>query len=375
MPKPTPLALGTTQRRSPRTRTPRTAAPAPAHTAPLPLPRQVRRKADPAKEQVREFVGKWRDNPAVASDASHDEIKGACARSRRARQQRRRPRLLRRAATGRVSPPWVCWAAGPAACLSPLTPLPAASLPRPPLRSRAPGAGRLLPEERAAHAAVGAGQGQRAGAPGGRRGGAAQAGGQGAGPVLRGAGGWVAGWVGGGVGPARVAACRARGGVALGLGGAALASCACGVTTSYAFKAFKRLHNAPVPASRAPCVVPVVAQWRTSSPATPGARRPQGTRPARADAVPLNELRVASPPAPPRPGPNRHAKPALAPPDPAGQPPRRACERAWRQHPAPRTAAAPSQRGRYQGSCRSAPDPRSASARSLAVRCWQQRCS
>jgi hypothetical protein len=35
----------------------------------------VRRKADPAKELVREFVGKWQDNAAVAGDASHDEMR------------------------------------------------------------------------------------------------------------------------------------------------------------------------------------------------------------------------------------------------------------------------------------------------------------
>lgn len=37
---------------------------------------QVRRTADPAKEQVREFVGKWRDDPAVRGDVSHSEIIG-----------------------------------------------------------------------------------------------------------------------------------------------------------------------------------------------------------------------------------------------------------------------------------------------------------
>lgn len=37
---------------------------------------EVRRKADPAKELVREFVGKWQDNPAVAGDPSHDEMRG-----------------------------------------------------------------------------------------------------------------------------------------------------------------------------------------------------------------------------------------------------------------------------------------------------------
>jgi hypothetical protein len=39
---------------------------------------QVRRKADPAKDLVREFVGKWQDNPAVAGDASHDEMRSEC---------------------------------------------------------------------------------------------------------------------------------------------------------------------------------------------------------------------------------------------------------------------------------------------------------
>ncbi len=37
---------------------------------------QVRRKADPVKEHVRAFVGKWRDDPRVSSDASHAEITG-----------------------------------------------------------------------------------------------------------------------------------------------------------------------------------------------------------------------------------------------------------------------------------------------------------
>lgn len=38
---------------------------------------QVRRKADPAKEAVREFVGRWRDDPAVVGSASHEAVKGA----------------------------------------------------------------------------------------------------------------------------------------------------------------------------------------------------------------------------------------------------------------------------------------------------------
>ncbi|KAF8055488.1 tmcC [Scenedesmus sp. PABB004] len=38
---------------------------------------EVRRKADGAKDLVKEFVGKWQDNGDVAFDASHDEMKGA----------------------------------------------------------------------------------------------------------------------------------------------------------------------------------------------------------------------------------------------------------------------------------------------------------
>ncbi|PNH09459.1 Kinesin-like protein KLP1 [Tetrabaena socialis] len=36
---------------------------------------EVRRKADPAKEAVREFVGRWRDNPRVTRDLTHVQIK------------------------------------------------------------------------------------------------------------------------------------------------------------------------------------------------------------------------------------------------------------------------------------------------------------
>jgi hypothetical protein len=36
----------------------------------------VRRKADGAKELVKEFVGKWRDNEAVIGDVTHTEMKG-----------------------------------------------------------------------------------------------------------------------------------------------------------------------------------------------------------------------------------------------------------------------------------------------------------
>jgi hypothetical protein len=37
---------------------------------------QVRRKADGAKDLVKEFVGKWRDNEAVIGDVTHTEMKG-----------------------------------------------------------------------------------------------------------------------------------------------------------------------------------------------------------------------------------------------------------------------------------------------------------
>ncbi|EFJ50297.1 hypothetical protein VOLCADRAFT_116830 [Volvox carteri f. nagariensis] len=38
---------------------------------------EVRRKADPAKDTVREFVRKWRDNPRVSGDITHAEVKEA----------------------------------------------------------------------------------------------------------------------------------------------------------------------------------------------------------------------------------------------------------------------------------------------------------
>ena len=37
---------------------------------------QVRRKADPAKENVREFMAKWKDNNKVDWHPSHDEFVG-----------------------------------------------------------------------------------------------------------------------------------------------------------------------------------------------------------------------------------------------------------------------------------------------------------
>jgi hypothetical protein len=37
---------------------------------------QVRRKADGAKDLVKEFVGKWQDNGDVAGDLTHTEMKG-----------------------------------------------------------------------------------------------------------------------------------------------------------------------------------------------------------------------------------------------------------------------------------------------------------
>jgi len=37
---------------------------------------QVRRKADGAKDLVKEFVGKWQDNAAVVGDITHTEMKG-----------------------------------------------------------------------------------------------------------------------------------------------------------------------------------------------------------------------------------------------------------------------------------------------------------
>ena len=38
--------------------------------------RQVRRKADPAKETVREFVSKWRDDPKVSREIAQLQVKG-----------------------------------------------------------------------------------------------------------------------------------------------------------------------------------------------------------------------------------------------------------------------------------------------------------
>eukprot|EP00879_Flechtneria_rotunda_P005315 GHRR01005602.1.p1 GENE.GHRR01005602.1~~GHRR01005602.1.p1 ORF type:complete len:208 (+),score=88.86 GHRR01005602.1:136-759(+) len=38
---------------------------------------EVRRKADPAKEMVREFVSKWQDDAAVVGDVAHDEMQSA----------------------------------------------------------------------------------------------------------------------------------------------------------------------------------------------------------------------------------------------------------------------------------------------------------
>jgi hypothetical protein len=41
--------------------------------------RDVRRRADPARERVREFVGKWRDSPVVSGTVYHEEVKAAIA--------------------------------------------------------------------------------------------------------------------------------------------------------------------------------------------------------------------------------------------------------------------------------------------------------
>jgi hypothetical protein len=41
--------------------------------------RDVRRRADPARERVREFVGKWRDSPLVSGTVYHEEVKAAIA--------------------------------------------------------------------------------------------------------------------------------------------------------------------------------------------------------------------------------------------------------------------------------------------------------
>lgn len=42
---------------------------------------QVRRKADGAKNLVKEWLLKWRDNPLVEADPSHTNIKGALCMS------------------------------------------------------------------------------------------------------------------------------------------------------------------------------------------------------------------------------------------------------------------------------------------------------
>jgi hypothetical protein len=39
--------------------------------------RKVRRRADPARERVREFVGKWRDAPPLVGQVYHEEVKAA----------------------------------------------------------------------------------------------------------------------------------------------------------------------------------------------------------------------------------------------------------------------------------------------------------
>lgn len=41
--------------------------------------REVRRKAEPAKEAVMDYVGKWQANPKVSDDPSSEEIKKALA--------------------------------------------------------------------------------------------------------------------------------------------------------------------------------------------------------------------------------------------------------------------------------------------------------
>jgi hypothetical protein len=55
-------------------------APPPSrHTLPPfpPWPPKVRRKADPAKDLAKTFMRKWQDNPAVAGEVTHDEMKSA----------------------------------------------------------------------------------------------------------------------------------------------------------------------------------------------------------------------------------------------------------------------------------------------------------
>jgi hypothetical protein len=61
----------------------------------LPPDPQVRRKADPAKEQVKEFVRAWADSPLVSSEISQAEIKGARRRRRAARGGLRARALVR----------------------------------------------------------------------------------------------------------------------------------------------------------------------------------------------------------------------------------------------------------------------------------------
>ena len=51
-----------------------TAAKAPWH--PRHLGRQVRRKADPAKALVKEWVSRWRDERTVTSEVSYKQING-----------------------------------------------------------------------------------------------------------------------------------------------------------------------------------------------------------------------------------------------------------------------------------------------------------
>ncbi|KAI7845229.1 hypothetical protein COHA_001273 [Chlorella ohadii] len=46
-------------------------------TCPPFLPPQVRRAADPAKSLVREFLGRWKDNPAVAGEESYVQLTSA----------------------------------------------------------------------------------------------------------------------------------------------------------------------------------------------------------------------------------------------------------------------------------------------------------
>ncbi|KAI8467526.1 MAG: photosystem II Pbs27 [Monoraphidium minutum] len=38
---------------------------------------EVRRKADPAKDLAKQFIGRWQDNPTVAGDPTHDEMRSA----------------------------------------------------------------------------------------------------------------------------------------------------------------------------------------------------------------------------------------------------------------------------------------------------------